>query len=560
MNDIKIPVGSSDFLEYRQQDYYYIDKSGLICELLKTTATKVVLITRPRRFGKTLNMSMLSYFFDIRKESASLFKGLEIYERKDLCSKWMNQYPTIFITFKTVDGRSYEEAYAMLTAVISAVCIEHYYLLENEEINPIQKSVFQKLAKKEASLEEVKNSLILITQMLSTHHKKPVILLIDEYDVPLAKASSKGFLDDMLNVIKGLLQVMKDNIFLQCAVVTGCLRIAKESIFTGTNNFVSDTITDTRLNEYFGFTQKDVDHLLDAANLTAHAEEIKLWYNGYSFGDFDIYCPWDVMNHVNALLLNPHAQPKGYWKNTSDNAIIRSFIEHSGSNITQKFEKLLAGGHITQKISEDMTYDFLHSSEENLWSVLYLTGYLTQVREKGCHESITCLPEELTLKIPNAEIMEIFEDTVTSWFEDNAKTWNRKALFFAVWNRDTDAIEAEMSKLLRKTISYHDYGEDYYHAFLAGIFAGAGYQVESNKEHGEGRSDIIIKDYAKDRIAVFEAKYSKNADQLQKDCEKALVQINERMYAKEFSDEYETVICYGIAFYKKRCRILVKND
>lgn len=314
MNDIKIPVGSSDFLEYRQQDYYYIDKSGLICELLKTTATKVVLITRPRRFGKTLNMSMLSYFFDIRKDSASLFKGLEICERKDLCSKWMNQYPTIFITFKTVDGRSYEEAYAMLTAVISAVCIEHYYLLEDEEINPIQKSVFQKLAKKEASLEEVKNSLILITQMLSTHHKKPVILLIDEYDVPLAKASSKGFLDDMLNVIKGLLQVMKDNIFLQCAVVTGCLRIAKESTFTGTNNFVSDTITDTRLNEYFGFTQKDVDHLLDAANLTAHAEEIKLWYNGYSFGDFDIYCPWDVMNHVNALLLNPHAQPKGYWK------------------------------------------------------------------------------------------------------------------------------------------------------------------------------------------------------------------------------------------------------
>lgn len=559
MNEMKIPVGSSDFSEYRKQGYYYIDKTGLICELLKTTATKVTLITRPRRFGKTLNMSMLSCFFDIREKSSSLFRGLEISRHKELCRQWMNQYPTVFVTFKTVDGRNYDEAYAMLCAVISAVCIEHYGILKDETLNPVQKNIFRRLAEKTASLEEVKNSLSLITQMLHAHYKKPVVLLIDEYDVPLAKASAKGFYDDMLDAVKGLLQAVKDNPSLRCAVITGCLRIAKESIFTGTNNFVSDTITDTRLNEYFGFTQQDVDRLLTSAGLDAHAGDIKTWYNGYSFGEFNIYCPWDVMNHVNALLLNPDAKPKGYWKNTSDNAIIRTFIEHSGSDITQKFEKLLAGGVIVQKISEDMTYDFLRSSEENLWSILYLTGYLTRAGESE-HPKSSLLPYgTFALKIPNAEIMEIFETTVAAWFEENARTWNRSKLFRAVWERDVACIESEMTRLLRKTISYHDYSENYYHAFLAGIFAGAGYQVESNKEHGEGRSDIIVKDYTKDQVAVFEAKYSKSIDRLQKDCESALAQIDERMYAEEFSDDYKDTVCYGIAFYKKRCKILTKS-
>ncbi len=558
MEKVKIPIGGSDFAEYREHNYYYIDKSGLIRELLKSPATKVTLITRPRRFGKTLNMSMLSYFFDIRKNSRPLFDGLEISVNKDLCQSWMNQYPTIFITFKTVDGRNYEETYAMLRAVISSICIDHYNLLDDEKINPVQKRTFLKLAQKEASLEEVKNSLLLITQMLREHYGKPVILLIDEYDVPLAKASANGFYKDMLDVIKGLLQVMKDNPSLQHAVVTGCLRIAKESIFSGTNNFTSDTITDTRLNEYFGFTQNDVDGLLSATELTIHANEIKTWYDGYSFGEFDVYCPWDVMNHVSALLQNPTVKPKGYWKNTSDNAIIRSFIEHSGSAITQKFEELLAGKYIIQNVAEDMTYDYIHSSEENLWSILYLTGYLTRVREENLSGRVPS-EGEFALKIPNAEIQEIFENTVITWFSDTAKTLNRQKLFTAVWNRDIETLENEMTKLLRKTISYHDYGEDFYHAFLAGIFAGAGYQVESNKEHGEGRSDIIVKDYAEDRAAIFEVKHSLKSELLQRNCEDALMQIDERMYAEEFRDDYEKIICYGIAFYKKRCRILSES-
>ena len=409
----------------------------------------------------------------------------------------------------------------------------------------------QDISEENLSEDLIKISVATIIRMMNAHYGKPVILLLDEYDVPLAKASSNGYYKEMLDVMKTMMSTsLKDNSHLQFAVVTGCLKIAKESIFTGTNNFISDTIIATHLNEYFGFTDQEVKDILKDIGLQEHFKEIKEWYDGYNFGKIDVYCPWDVMNYVRDLRIDPDMKPASYWKNTSDNAIIRSFIDYSGAAIKKKLEILISGGSIRQQIEENLTYDYLHSSEENLWSILYLTGYLTNVSEQDTDGTIE-------LKIPNKEIKEIFETTVKKWFEDNAKTIDRKELFDAVWTGNADILTKEIGTLLRMTISYHDYKEDFYHAFLAGIFAGAGYSVESNREHGEGRSDIVIYNDVTGQVAVFEAKYSRKLEDLGKDCQKALDQINTKMYAKEFEDAYEEVLCYGIAFYKKRC--LVKS-
>ena len=556
MRTMNIPVGVSDFEELRKNDYYYIDKSGLIEELLSRTGTKVTLITRPRRFGKTLGMSMLENFFDIRKNSKKLFEGLEIAKHQTLCDEWMNQYPTIFVSFRQVDGLDFTGAYDMLTWVISELYKKHLYLLESDRINECDKEIARQLIRGNASLKDTKGSLMLLTRLLQQYYGKSVILLIDEYDVPVAKANNNGYYKEMLDVMKGLMQALKDNQALRFAIITGCLKIAKESIFTGTNNFVSDTIANSRLNEYFGFVQKEVDQLLKDADLIERADCMKEWYDGYHFGDFDVYCPWDVMNYLLELQHNPKAKPISYWKNTSDNAIIRSFIDYAGSNITKKLETLMAGGCIVQRVDENLTYDYLHSSEDNLWSMLYLTGYLTRAREDDYKDEI---PEGMVaLMIPNAEIKEIFETTVIKWFDDSAKKWNRNALFDAVWNGDSDGITKEMNALLRRTISYHDYREDFYHAFLAGIFTGAGYMVDSNKEHGEGRNDVVIYDSINGRVAIFEAKYTKVLDNLENACDMALQQIDDRLYAKEYEDDYDQILCYGISFFKKRCMVKKK--
>lgn len=555
MRTINIPVGISDFEKIRGNGFYYIDKSGLIAEILETNA-EVTLITRPRRFGKTLGMSMLENFFDIRKNSRKLFEGLEIAKNQTICDEWMNQYPTIFVSFRQVDGLDFTGAYDMLTWVISELYKKHLYLLESDRINECDKEIARQLIRGNASLKDTKGSLMLLTRLLQQYYGKPVILLIDEYDVPVAKANNNGYYKEMLDVMKGLMQALKDNQALRFAIITGCLKIAKESIFTGTNNFVSDTIANSRLNEYFGFVQKEVDQLLKDADLIERADCMKEWYDGYHFGDFDVYCPWDVMNYLLELQHNPKAKPISYWKNTSDNAIIRSFIDYAGSNITKKLETLMAGGCIVQRVDENLTYDYLHSSEDNLWSMLYLTGYLTRAREDDYKDEI---PEGMVaLMIPNAEIREIFETTVIKWFDDSAKKWNRNALFDAVWNGDSDGITKEMNTLLRRTISYHDYREDFYHAFLAGIFTGAGYMVDSNKEHGKGRSDVVVYDSINGRVAIFEAKYTKVLTNLEAECDIALQQIDDRMYAKEYEDDYDQILCYGISFFKKRCMVKKK--
>jgi hypothetical protein len=556
MKNLNIPVGVSDFTEIRKNGYYYIDKSGLIKDILKTASTKVTLITRPRRFGKTLAMSMLDSYFDIRKDSKQLFDGLEISQNQVLCSEWMNKYPTIFVSFRQVEGLDFKGAYDMLTVVIANLFNEHIYLLDSKKATEFQKTSFKNLLSGNASVKEVKSSIYLLMTMMNDYYNEPVILLIDEYDVPVAKANNNGYYNEMLDVMKSLMQTVKDNKTLKFAIITGCLRIAKESIFTGMNNFVSDTIVSSRLNEYFGFTQKEVNKILSDADAITHADIIKEWYDGYHFGNYDIYCPWDVMNYILDLQYNPKAKPQSYWKNTSDNAIIRSFIDYSGSNITRKLEVLMSGGHIFQHIDEYLTYDYLHSDEDNIWSILYLTGYLTQVKEDVGRKLDDSKMTALT--IPNKEIRDIFETTVIKWFDDSARMWNRKALFDAVWSGNSESITYEMNKLLRKTISYHDYREDFYHAFLAGIFAGAGYMVDSNKEHGEGRSDVVVYDTVNARVAVFEAKYTRTLDKLESECDIALEQIDERMYAKEYEDDYDDIMCYGISFFKKRCLVKKK--
>ena len=445
----------------------------------------------------------------------------------------------------------------MLRNRIAQIYNDYSDLLEVSQVKANDRKVFERLADEVSGAPTdamLRTSIALMMRLLRDHYGKPVILLIDEYDVPIAKASANGYYAEMLEIIRGMLSTaLKDNAALRLAVVTGCLRIANESIFTGTNNFVSDTISSSHLNEYFGFTQADIDQILQDADLTDHADAVKAWYDGYHFGDLDVYCPWDVMNYLRDLQRDPKAKPASYWKNTSDNAIIRSFIDYRGAKITQKLETLLSGGYILQHIEEDLTYDYLHSSEENLWSILYLTGYLTQVREKDLPET---LPERVSaLMIPNAEIREIFETTIQKWFNDSAQTWNLTTLFDAMWSGDTATLTEEINKLLYKTISYHDYKEDFYHAFLTGILAGSGCAVESNREHGQGRSDIVVYHPERPQVVIFEAKYAKTLDELEERCEAALDQIEEKQYAKEFDNGYTSIRCYGIAFYKKCCLV-----
>lgn len=555
MKKLNLPVGISDFEKIRENGYYYVDKSGLISELLERETAEVTLITRPRRFGKTLGMSMLANFFDVRKDSGRLFDGLEIMKNKTLCERWMNQCPTILFSLKDIDGLTFSNAYNQMQMQIANLYKEYTYLLDSDEIDPDDKNLFLQIKAGNASEVQLSRSLNLLMRMMHKYYKKQVVLLLDEYDVPIAKASSNGYYAQMMEIVKTMMSTsLKDNPSLRFAVITGCLKIAKESVFTGTNNFVSDTITDSKLNEYFGFTQEEVAQILSDADAVEKRDCIKEWYDGYHFGDFDVYCPWDVMNYLFDIQKNSNMQPASYWRNTSDNAIIRSFIDYAGSSITKKMETLLAGGSILQRVDENLTYDYLHSSEENLWSVLYLTGYLTKVRKMKDRSGLS--NEIFELKIPNKEIWEIFETTVMKWFDDNAKSWDRGNLFHAVWSEDDKVLTQEMSKLLRKTISYHDYKEDFYHAFLAGIFAGAGYEVESNKEHGEGRSDVVVYDSVNGRVAIFEAKYSKTLQDMTEDCKRAIRQISDRMYAKDFQDDYDQICCYGISFYKKRCMVM----
>lgn len=550
---LSLPVGSESFSEIRENGQYYIDKTGFIEELLMRNF-KVNLFTRPRRFGKTLIMSMLATFFNIEKNSKHLFEGLEISQNVQLCDTWMNQYPIIFLTLKTVEGLHYQNAYEMLRFLISDWCGSHYFLKDSVNLKPEDKALFTRFLNKDMTEEELKNSLYTLSKLMKLHYGKPVVILIDEYDVPLAKAAEKGYYKEMMDFIRIFLgTALKTNDNLKFAVITGCLRIVKESIFTGLNNFVSNSISSDRYSQYFGFTEQEVAQLLKTAGLELYAEPMKQWYNGYRFGKTDVYCPWDVLNYVADLQDSTDVLPENYWKNTSHNGIIRSFIDRTDFFVNYKFETLLSGGYIQEKITEDLTYDVLHSSEQNLWSILYMTGYLTKVKSEEMEEGSIFEQGKMCLKIPNEEIKGIFEETIVTWFTDTMQKSDRKALFDAFWSGNDNEVTKIVSDILFETISYYDYKEDYYHAFLAGIFTGAGYAVESNKEYGLGRPDIVIRDAKHRRVLVLEIKCSKTPQRMTEDANRAIMQIDVNRYAELFLKGYQTVLCYGVAFCEKDC-------
>lgn len=549
----KVGVGKSDFEALRKSNNYYVDKTDIMYELVEETDNQVTLFTRPRRFGKTLMMSMLSNFFSIRKESRDIFAGLKITEYKEFCETWMNQYPVLFISFKDAEAEEFGIAYDKLKNNIADVCKSLADLPGETAVNRADVQIFERLMFNKASDAEVQGSLKTIMRMMHAVYGKKVILLIDEYDVPLAKASEKDtrtnkYYSFMLDVIKGTMSLaLKDNEFLEFAVITGCLRIAKESIFTGANNFASYSVLDQEFSEYFGFSEEEVEEILTAADKRDKAALIKEWYDGYVFGDSYVYCPWDVMNYMSALKKRKDARPKNYWKYTSHNGILLTFVERTDFDVTDKFETLLNGRTITQTISDELAYDTFYVSEDNLWSVLLMTGYITKAdpAEEG---------QTVSLKIPNREIACIFEDTVVVYFKNTADTSKLNNLINALWDNDESEAARLLSDLLWYTISYNDYHEDYYHAFLVGIFVGRGYNVESNKEKGLGRPDILLKDKRNRRAIIIEAKKSKKESDMDKDCDEAVGQISAKKYAEGLYG-YTQISCYGISFFQKQAKV-----
>jgi len=553
-----VSVGEADFAALRKENAYYVDKTEIMYELVHDTKNKVTLFTRPRRFGKTLMMSMMENFFSIRKDSKSIFEGLAIRSHEDFCKKWMNQYPVLFISFKDAEADEFDVAYAKLKNVIADVCKGISDIALEKKVNSYDVEVFNRLQAQTGTDADVQSSFKTIMRMMNAVYGKKVILLIDEYDVPLAKASEKNteknsYYYKMLDVIKGIMSTaLKDNEFLQFAVITGCLRIAKESIFTGTNNFASYSVLDEDFSDYFGFSSDEVDAILEAADRTDKADIIKEWYDGYVFGNSYVYCPWDVINYLSALKKRKDAKPKNYWKNTSHNGILLTFVKRTDFKVKGKFEILMNSGTIMQTIMDELTYDTLHSSEDNLWSVLLMTGYITKVDpdEEG---------ETVSLKIPNREIATIFEDAVVKLFKETIDTNMQKSMMNALWDCDAEEAGRIISELLWKTISYNDYHEDYYHAFLAGAFVGIGYEVESNKEKGLGRPDILLKDDDNRRAIIIEAKKSEKESDLDKDCDEAIDQIITEKYAEGLYG-YEQILCYGVAFFQKQAKVKLMKE
>ena len=557
-----MPVGNTDFKEIRETGLYYIDKTMLIDQLVGQSRAKVTLFTRPRRFGKSLNMSMLQHFFDIRENSKELFDGLAISKNKELYDKWRNKYPTILVSFKSVEATNFQDATSQLKLVLADLFRSHIYLLDDENIDEDDVEVIKRIKSRKANTSDMMDSLSLLTRLLYTHNQNtPVILLIDEYDVPMAKGDAYGYYGDIINIIRSMYnKALKDNPYIKFAVLTGCLRIAEESIFTGLNNPSINTIVETGYDECFGFTNEDMNKLLTDTGLLDKQSIFKEWYDGYIFGNREVYCPWDVLNYVDALQKSSKAPPVKYWANTSGNDVIKRFL-FSKFDVSEEFETLLSGGIIKKQINPNITYGDLTKSETNLWSVLYMTGYLTILPgtlpeiTSDNSDNVTELYElPFTLKIPNKEICILFEQTISNWFEERIVGEDRTELFNAIWSGDADKLTVEISKFLGDTISYFDYKEDFYHAFLAGLLSGvAGMKVVSNRETGSGRADIILQNPRMARVAVFEFKHAKTEKQMISKCDEAVKQVAVKEYTFPFREE--TVYKYGISFFKKKCLV-----
>lgn len=562
---LKLPVGIEDFAEIRQAGFYYIDKTNFIEQLLDGWG-KVNLFTRPRRFGKTLNMSMLRYFFEIGAD-ASLFAGLQITRNKKLCEEFQGKYPVIFLSFKNVEGLTFADAQYRLTELIAGEAERFAFLAQSDKLTENEKSLYRGLtAVREGRYalagEVLASALQTLSKLLAKHYGQKTVILLDEYDVPLDKAFQNGYYQEMVALIRGMLgQALKTNEFLQFAVLTGCLRVSKESIFTGLNNFKVLSITDNRFDEQFGFTNDEVKQLLAAYNLADHLEETKAWYDGYRFGAADVYCPWDVINHVDMLRSNPLARPQAYWINTSGNALVKRFIDMADKSTRNELERLVAGEAIEKHIRLELTYDEIDSSIDNLWSVLFTTGYLTQqgMTESGAYK----------LVIPNQEIREVYKLQIQEWFKKSifANTAQLESFWQAFAEGDSEAVELFLNRTLSNSISLFDAKgrdverENSYHMLLVGLLAGkADWLVRSNVEAGEGFADIIVETDDLDAGVIVELKYTQTMAALEKSCARALAQIRERGYAEFLHNNgREKILLYGMSFCKKRCKVVVEK-
>lgn len=557
----KLPIGIENFEEFSKENFYYVDKTMFIAELLNNWG-KVNLFTRPRRFGKSLNISMLKCFFEINCEKA-LFDGMDILEEKELCKQYMGKFPVISISLKGVDGLNYQQAYAALRRLIGNEALRFYYLSDSPELLPDEKKTYQALihvkdGKFTMDDEMLVDSLRTLSQLLSKHFSQKVILLIDEYDVPLDKAFQAGYYDEMIVLIRNLFSnALKTNEFLQFAVLTGCLRVSKESIFTGLNNLKVHTITDVRYDQYFGFTEEEVSEMLAFYGLESYRDIIRDWYDGYRFGKVSLYCPWDVLNYCDELLADEEAEPENYWANTSENDMVRRFIDKADKNTKNEIEQLVNGGTIVKSIKQELTYKDMDDSIENVWSILLATGYLTQ---RGRFSN-----RQFELAIPNKEVRELFIDLVKDWFKETTRAdWSRIEKFCMAFPKgDVTRIGEMLHDYLWDSISVRDTAvrknrkENFYHGMLLGLLQSQGnWLIQSNAELGEGYSDISICTSEKIGI-IIELKYAEDGN-LEKGCEEALKQIEEKKYAAGLKWKgMKKIIKYGIAFCEKECMVVM---
>ncbi len=564
----KLPVGIENFREIRTGGFYYVDKTGLIKTLLENPG-KVNLFTRPRRFGKTLNMSMLKYFFEAGSDvmpfnNITLFDGLEISKEKELCEEYMGKFPVISITLKGATGESFEDAKVMLRRIIGKEAMRFRFLLESDRIDDAERSQYKALVSMDKtgaftmSDELLKDSLQTLSQLLQKHYDRDVIMLIDEYDVPLDKAYQSGYYNSMVELVKILFgNAFKTNDSLKFAVLTGCLRISKESIFTGLNNFNVYTVKDVQYNEFFGFLDREVQNLLKYYGFMEKYDAVKKWYDGYNFGKLEVYCPWDVVSYCHALRMEPSTEPQNYWVNTSSNDIIRRFLSKAKTADRNDIEQLVNGNSIKKTIRQELTYRDLDSNPDNLWSILFTTGYLTQRSAQT---------GELTeLVIPNREIRWIFIRQIREWFrwETEKNMENLESFCRAFQENDITAIEEGFNAYLKKTISIRDthtkkeMKENFYHGILLGLFGNMdGWNVQSNAESGDGYSDISIEIEEQETGIVIELKYAENAS-FDAACREAMKQINDRNYGEKLIDDGMKIIRkYGIACYKRRCKVI----
>ncbi len=558
MNNVKLPVGIDQFDKLIKSGFYYVDKTRLIEQLLQNWG-EVNLFTRPRRFGKTLNMSMLKSFFEIGTDK-TLFDQLYIAANKELCEEYMGQYPVIFLSLKGVDGLNFEEAKSMLKITIRTEAQRHYELKKSEKVSEENRKLFNDILSGED--ERIEDSLRMLSQILFEHYGKKSIILIDEYDVPLDKAFQHGYYKEMVSLLRGLFgQALKTNEFLQFAVLTGCLRVSKESIFTGLNNFKVLSIADVRFDEQFGFTDEEVRKLLKDYDLEDYFSEAKEWYDGYHFGNADIYCPWDVINYVEHLRYDPEAEPEAFWINSSGNDLVKRFVAKADQTTKDEIEQLIAGDVIEKKIRQDLTYDEIDQSIDNLWSVLFTTGYLTQTgrAERGIYK----------LMIPNKEVREVFIDQIQQWFDQTVvNDEDRMSSFYQSFAQGkAKDVQDQLTSILAETISILDTKarneekENFYHGMMLGLLRNyRNWIVKSNVESGEGFVDILIKPEDPDEGILIELKYSKTFDGLEKACERAMEQVKNRRYDEALREEGRChILAYGIAFCKKRCKVVVQK-